>query len=498
VSSYQQFKDNDSKEEFLKQREKTLNKNEPSFNGHLAMVIQRIKRSKVPAEELETQRTIIESLQALMSGTDEAAKQDFILDFLKVAGRIYRYSWYNTMLIYMHMKRIGIKLEDAGGKVRWQDLGRRVKEQAEGADILAPKFKSSTIKKDKLQKILDILSGYLVAFREKDNLKNFDNIKTLNGYIKSKSKDRYTVLPYIYQKSQKMNSVSEIITHVKKKITKGSDVFESAILLGFVAATVYDISQTEEFTGEELEKYKSKTGNNSPYRPIPKESWMGDNDNEYVEEEDREKVDQCVDALVDFAKKKKITVNFEDTGSAGGYSAIGKIIISKEAKGLPLMKTLIHELAHEMMHTKKKRIHARQEGNLGWFGLEVDAEAVAFSVMYQIGFSTESSFNYLALVAAESHGMKSKNAEEDVKKIKQLIYEALLKNFTPILKASIEISKCLDAVYFKNKSAFAKFNLSKIGQRKRRRFRLNTPQEAAEIAERMLEYFRYLSKKRKK
>ena len=289
-----------------------------------------------------------------------------------------------------------------------------------------------------------------------------------------------------------------MVSYLGAKISKpGYDFKDSGHVNGFKDGTVFDVEQTEELTGEELEEFKKRTGEN-PFRPIPRDSWMGSEDEDPDTEDGKAQLQGLTDGLLDFAKSKNIDVKFEDTGEAGGYSAIGKIVIDQKAKGVALFKVLIHELAHEIVHTKDIRKGAR--GKKGWFNLEVDAEAVTFAVMTSLGFSTDSTYNYLALVTAKSSGITSGDIEQDKKKIQTNVITRLTENFMPIFEAVNTINdhlKRFSPVLVSTTSA--SFNISKVSAitRKRKTF-LRTPHEAAIVLENMLEYFRSLSQKSKK
>ena len=134
------------------------------------------------------------------------------------------------------------------------------------------------------------------------------------------------------------------------------------VLHGFRVVYVFDVSQTE---GE-------------PLPPVPE--WKSPKKNAELNER-----------LIRFAESKGITVTFKDLpGETQGVSKGGRIEISPNAG----TKTLIHEIAHEMMHRSDPLILSRKDK-------EIEAEAVAYSVASYFGINNLKSPNYLGLFGVE-------------------------------------------------------------------------------------------------
>ncbi len=146
------------------------------------------------------------------------------------------------------------------------------------------------------------------------------------------------------------------------------------IIVGFRVVYVFDISQTE---GE-------------PLPPPP--NWKSP-----------EKKEKLAAKLVQFANGRGITVSeLKLAGDVQGVSRGGAIEIDMSAG----TATLIHEIAHELMHC-----------NLGFplnkMGRELEAEAVAYVVSKYFGLDSLSSPNYVAL-----HGATSKSIFEHLDRIR--------------------------------------------------------------------------------
>lgn len=129
-------------------------------------------------------------------------------------------------------------------------------------------------------------------------------------------------------------------------------------LVGFKTVFVFDISQTD---GEPL--------------PEPPD-WKSPEQNAILTKR-----------LLDFAASKGIIVNVKQLpGEMQGVSLGGTIILSPQAG----TKTLIHEIAHEILHHKQGELTSQSIR-------ELEAESVAYVVGKHFGLDGLSSPNYVAL-----------------------------------------------------------------------------------------------------
>ena len=145
----------------------------------------------------------------------------------------------------------------------------------------------------------------------------------------------------------------------KEEDSEGNDIER----IGFHVAYVFDVSQTD---GETL-----------PEQP----NWKSPEKNQELQTK-----------LMNFAETNGIKVTIEAIdGDTQGVSMGGSIVLSPEAG----TKTLIHEIAHELLHQVEENQLSRAEK-------EMEAESVAYVVCRYFGFSNLSCPNYLAL-----HGLKS-------------------------------------------------------------------------------------------
>ena len=98
--------------------------------------------------------------------------------------------------------------------------------------------------------------------------------------------------------------------------------------------------------------------------------------------------------LIRFAEEQGIKVGIEtfDDDETQGASRGGVITLAADTG----TKTLIHEIAHEVLHRKSARF--KMDGET----MELEAEAIAYVVASHFGFEDESSQNYLALWHADA------------------------------------------------------------------------------------------------
>lgn len=154
----------------------------------------------------------------------------------------------------------------------------------------------------------------------------------------------------------------------EKDITKQN----TAVLVGFRAAYVFDVSQTE---GAELPEHASVKGDAGENR----------------------------DRLIAFIERQGIALEFnERIAPAMGISYGGKIALLPGQSKAEEFSTLVHELAHEMLHKAERRTATTKVVR------ETEAEAIAFIVGKAVGLETgTASADYIHLY----HGNASLLAE---------------------------------------------------------------------------------------
>ena len=147
---------------------------------------------------------------------------------------------------------------------------------------------------------------------------------------------------------------------------------EEFTFTSFKIGYTFDISQTE---GEELPKLVQPCN-------------------------DRKAVAKWVNKLIAFAESRGTSVKFDKiSGKANGYFVPSQnaIVVAKKLRGTQKLKTLIHEIAHSLLHSKQPIADARDPKHGTYAQGEVEAESVAYVVSRILGFDTSGyTFGYVA------------------------------------------------------------------------------------------------------
>jgi len=157
------------------------------------------------------------------------------------------------------------------------------------------------------------------------------------------------------------------IVRTKNQTVEESASDESSTAVGFRAAYVFDISQTD---GQELPEIGNVIGDPREFR-----ARLG----KFVTDEG---------ILLEYSK---------DIAPARGTSAGGKITLLPNQTPAEEFATLAHEVAHELMHRNERRTTTSKRSR------ETEAEAVAFVVCQAIGLETGSAArDYIQLYEGDS------------------------------------------------------------------------------------------------
>ena len=169
------------------------------------------------------------------------------------------------------------------------------------------------------------------------------------------------------KKDEKGIMVLAPIVRRKNESAEHKEADESSTAVGFRAAYVFDISQTD---GQELPTISSVNGDPRGYQ----------------------------ERLAKFVTEQGIALEYsQDIAPARGTSAGGKITLIPGQSQAEEFATLAHELAHEMMHRDERRSSTSRRSR------ETEAEAVAFVVCHAIGLETGSaSQDYIQLYEGDA------------------------------------------------------------------------------------------------
>ena len=157
------------------------------------------------------------------------------------------------------------------------------------------------------------------------------------------------------------------IVRAKNQGAEQTETDESSTAVGFRAAYVFDISQTD---GQELPEIGNVNGDPREYR----------------------------DRLGKFVTEQGILLEYsQDIAPARGTSAGGKITLLPGQAPAEDFSTLAHEVAHELMHRDGRRSSTSKRTR------ETEAEAVAFVVCSAIGLDAGSAAqDYIGLYGGDA------------------------------------------------------------------------------------------------
>lgn len=176
-----------------------------------------------------------------------------------------------------------------------------------------------------------------------------------------------------------------------KDVSKGSS-------MRFGPRYVFDIEDTEEMSADEIAALKKKNmkqiKGNKAARPVTPAlpEW-------YANQEVTEISEQIFDIVKEIATDMGIDVT-QHAAKRGenGYSAGGHINLSSPIKSAPQASTIIHELAHELMHHKATSPFFQGDDVRADSGLcELHADSVAYVVMKHYGLPVTKHPTYIAL-----------------------------------------------------------------------------------------------------
>ncbi len=227
----------------------------------------------------------------------------------------------------------------------------------------------------------------LTQMPEATMVASFTKWKSLGRSVK-KGEHAIKVLspvPKSYKKKKIDSKTKEVVLD-----EKGNPIYEKVDFVAFKVASVFDVSQTE---GKDLPKVVHELN--------------GD-------------VDDYNDLLSSICHVASSPINFtnDDLGGAKGryVPSSNTIDIRTDLSEEQTVKTLLHELAHSILH---------KDSDVDRERAEVEAESVAYTVCQHYGIDTSSySFGY---VASWSKNKTVKELQESMKEIRSCAYDLIKK-----------------------------------------------------------------------
>ena len=189
---------------------------------------------------------------------------------------------------------------------------------------------------------------------------------------------------------------------------------KDAQFVGWKSVPVYDVSQTEPIPG-----WTDKDGN----PPFDNEGFH----NSYLNQMNTpsERADAVWMAATAAMREAGIKVGQEDTGSAGGWSSGGEVMIDQSSQGERRVATLFHEWAHEVLHTSPAGRRKRKEEQTPKKIIEAEAEATAYILSQAFGLTgdPEHAARYMLLWRATPEEVLER--QQNIHQAYKIIYEAI-------------------------------------------------------------------------
>lgn len=226
-------------------------------------------------------------------------------------------------------------------------------------------------------------NSWLIFLQRPDakQVAGFKKWKEMHRVVKAGKGKAIWIIAPIFDKGKGKTEDSDDFSDVDDAIKSKSKI------RGFRPVAVYDISDTVA---------------TSPKGEIPDEpKWFSDNTPNEV-------AAQLTERLKEFAQLNNITITKEASrGGEKGFSAGGHINLSSDVQGVGEASTLVHEIAHELLHWKKSSIfHIDDEESNTRAMKELQAESVAYAVMKYYEFDVKHQPTYLALWKANKDLIK--------------------------------------------------------------------------------------------
>jgi len=201
----------------------------------------------------------------------------------------------------------------------------------------------------------------MLIARQRPTATRVAGIRTWNSlgrFVKRGEKGILILAPMVGRRTQRKY---EIATEIDTNNAADERKPEQQVY-GFRAVYVFDVSQTE---GKELPTLTDVEGDVTGYR----------------------------EPLIEYVESQNIKLRYsEKIGPAKGLSSGGRITLLAGMQPAEEFSTLVHEMAHEMLHRRERRTLTTKQVR------ETEAEAVAFVVCQSIGLQTgTASADYIQL-----------------------------------------------------------------------------------------------------
>lgn len=214
-----------------------------------------------------------------------------------------------------------------------------------------------------------------------------------------------------------------------RQVKKGAKAITVLAPAGKPEMTQYDDTETTELSGKigatrpQITSFRAvNVFDISDTEPIDERGDVPDSPQWWGDNTPSETADMLFGAVSEVAKDMGINVTQNDAqGGEKGFSAGDHINISSDVSGAARLSTMIHEIAHELMHWKKSSIYfidngdGKQKAELQ----ELQAESVSYVVLKHYGIPVSHHATYLVLWKANKERIQ--NNLEIISKVSQFL-----------------------------------------------------------------------------
>lgn len=246
-----------------------------------------------------------------------------------------------------------------------------------------------TVLSEKIRKYLDFFSKFhnysyhnriMIYIQRPDatRVASYRKWKEKNRQVKKGAKGISIFVPIIKNKEVTREDDDNMIDNIEFEDGDEQNKEVKKSLVGYRIGVVFDISDTEA---------------TSPEGEVPDEpQWWGDNT-------PSETADELFGYVSEMAKDMGIKVTTEQAmRGERGYAAGDHINISSGVEGVGRLSTMIHEIAHELMHFRENSIFYQGEKlDLTKELMELQAESVSYVVLKHYDLPASHHPTYLAL-----------------------------------------------------------------------------------------------------
>jgi len=351
------------------------------------------------AKEEALRKHVRAKLDELSNLTDEAAKNELIIQLLASRDKFHRYSFFNTFLMILQNPDVSSYV--TGGKKWENNFGRKVREGEKPMEIFAPK--SLSIYKASVKKLINGLMDIQQMMGPNAPIGSADDIIRA---LKMKPNDYVAVYLRDAVNRTEGNRISDLTKTMGDDIdaAKGKSIYFGISKNKFKIVEVYDIDQTDPVspdafkppTPEELE-WQAKN------QPDDKAMVLMGGLYDWAENNAKYKVG------TDWKKGIKVDLLKQMDPSLGGWSSGAETAVNSMSEGWRQFSTGVHEVAHTLLHWGDDRSQMTRKQK------EIEAESVAFIVLSYFGYTdTRFAANYLALKKATSQDVLDRYEKIDI------------------------------------------------------------------------------------